>query len=166
MGNKHKRRQQAVLNQPFPKKLMLEMGVIAAIALGVSIYINLPETQPENPDISVYKTPNCLCAEDWIYHLKEDGLSVAVHNSPLIKPIRDEHRIPEQFTACHTAFVGGYYVEGHVEAEDIRRLMTNKPVIAGIVLPDTTIDREGKETKSPLPDELLQFDQLGNYRAF
>ena len=166
MGNKYKRRQQVVLNQPFPKKLMLEMGVVGVLALGGVVYFNLPVPQPENPDISVYKTLNCPCADDWVYHLKEDGLSVAVLNSPLIKPIRDEHRIPEQFTACHTAIVGDYFIEGHVEVEDIRRLITDKPAIAGIVLPDTTVDKYGNEQESNLPKELLQFDQKGNYQSF
>lgn len=166
MGNKHKRRQKALLNQPFPKKMMLEIGVFCVIVFGLSLYINFPEDQPENPDIIVYKTLGCLCAEDWVDHLKEGGLSVALYNSPLLKPVREKYHIPDGFTACHTAIVMGYYVEGHVEVEDIRRLIADKPAIAGIVLPDATVDRRGKETKSRLPDRLLQFDQAGNYQSF
>lgn len=35
--------------------------------------------------------------------------------------------VPTGKASCHTAQVGGYFVEGHVPAEDIKRLLTDKP---------------------------------------
>jgi len=43
--------------------------------------------------------------------------------------------IPGQLEACHTAQVGGYIVEGHVPAEDVRRLLREKPQLIGIAVP-------------------------------
>jgi hypothetical protein len=36
---------------------------------------------------------------------------------------------------CHTMFVEGYVVDGHVPVDVIRKLLTERPRIAGITLP-------------------------------
>ena len=38
-------------------------------------------------------------------------------------------------TSCHTAFVDGYVIEGHVPAADIRRLLSERPDAVGLVVP-------------------------------
>ena len=40
--------------------------------------------------------------------------------------------VPADLQTCHTAKIAGYVVEGHVPAEDIQRLLKEKPAIAGI----------------------------------
>ena len=42
--------------------------------------------------------------------------------------------VPSDLHSCHTAKIGGYIVEGHVPAEDIHRMLKEKPAIAGIAV--------------------------------
>lgn len=43
--------------------------------------------------------------------------------------------IPRELWSCHTIKAGDYFIEGHVPAEAIKRLMIEKPEINGIALP-------------------------------
>jgi hypothetical protein len=43
--------------------------------------------------------------------------------------------VPEEFQGCHTKFVNGYVVDGHVLVNVIRRMLSERPAIAGISLP-------------------------------
>ncbi|MEX1186840.1 MAG: DUF411 domain-containing protein [Gemmatimonadaceae bacterium] len=49
-----------------------------------------------------------------------------------VTPAKDQHGVPHSLRTCHTAVVNGYVIEGHVPPEDIRRLLREKPAVAGI----------------------------------
>jgi hypothetical protein len=60
--------------------------------------------------------------------------------------------VPADLQSCHTAKVGGYIVEGHVPAEDIQRMLKEKPAIAGIAVAGMPMGSPGMEqggTKQP-----------------
>jgi len=66
--------------------------------------------------------------------------------------VERESRVPDDLVSCHTAKVGGYIVEGHVPAEDIQRMLREKPAIAGIAVAGMPIGSPGMEqgpTKQP-----------------
>ena len=54
-------------------------------------------------------------------------------------PARAQYRaslgIPDTAASCHTAVVDSYAIEGHVPAEAIRRLVTERPDAVGLALP-------------------------------
>ena len=54
--------------------------------------------------------------------------------------------------SCHTAEIGGYFVEGHVPAEDIKRLLAEQPDAKGLVLPGMPAGSPGME----MPDGRTQ----------
>jgi hypothetical protein len=37
--------------------------------------------------------------------------------------------------SCHTLTIGGYFIEGHVPVEAVRKLLDEQPPIDGIALP-------------------------------
>lgn len=84
--------------------------------------------------IVVYKDPNCGCCKSWVEHLRKHGFDVAVHDTADMSGAKRTGRVPEALTSCHTAFVNGYVVEGHVPAADIQRMLAEKPKIAGIAV--------------------------------
>jgi hypothetical protein len=43
--------------------------------------------------------------------------------------------VPEKYQGCHTMFVDDYVVDGHVPVEIVRKLLSERPAIAGITLP-------------------------------
>ena len=53
--------------------------------------------------------------------------------------------VPDDLRSCHTAKVGGYIVEGHVPAEDIQRMLKEKPAIAGIAVGGMPLGSPGME---------------------
>jgi hypothetical protein len=60
--------------------------------------------------------------------------------------------VPSDLHSCHTAKVAGYIVEGHVPAEDIQRMLKEKPAIAGIAVAGMPMGSPGMEqggTKQP-----------------
>ena len=46
-----------------------------------------------------------------------------------------EMGVTEAMASCHTATIAGYVIEGHVPADDIRRLLTEAPNAVGLAVP-------------------------------
>ncbi len=84
---------------------------------------------------------------------------------PDVTPIKLENGIAPELSACHTAFVGGYVVEGHVPASDIRRLLAERPAVAGLAVPGMPVGSPGMEGPRPVPYEVLSFG-TGGVRVF
>jgi len=79
------------------------------------------------PAVEVFKTPACGCCDDWIKHLQANGFQVTPINVPDLAPVRARLGMPARYGSCHTARVGGYLVEGHVPAREVRRLLRERP---------------------------------------
>ncbi len=95
--------------------------------------------------ITVYKSPTCGCCKLWIEHLEEEGFVVEAFNSDDMNAIKKEFSVPKRMTSCHTATVGGYTIEGHVPAADIRRLLVEQPEATGLAVPGMPVGSPGME---------------------
>ena len=104
------------------------------------------------PVVAVYKTPWCGCCKLWVDHLRKAGFTVEVHDVEDLDAEKDRMGVPADKRSCHTAQVAGYYVEGHVPAADIKRLLKDKPKAEGLVLPGMPIGSPGME----MPDGRTQ----------
>ena len=51
--------------------------------------------------------------------------------------------VPEKFQGCHTMFVDDYVIDGHVPVNAIRKLLSERPAIAGITLPGMPLGSPG-----------------------
>lgn len=100
----------------------------------------------------VHKSATCGCCGLWVDHMREAGFEVEVRESDNINPLKAAVGVPLAKGSCHTAEIGGYFVEGHVPAEDIQRLLTQKPDARGLVLPGMPAGSPGME----LPDGRTQ----------
>ena len=96
--------------------------------------------------ITVYKTPTCGCCALWVDHMRANGFRVAVTDVAQIGPVKQTHGVPADVATCHTGKIGGYFVEGHVPAEDVRRLMRERPDIIGIAVPGMPQGSPGMES--------------------
>lgn len=94
--------------------------------------------------VEVWKDPNCGCCGDWVRHLQEHGFAVKV-NETGNAAMRAKLGIPERLGSCHTGLVGGYAVEGHVPAVDIRRLLAHKPEGVGLTVPGMPVGSPGMD---------------------
>ena len=110
----------------------------------------------------VHKSPSCGCCGLWVKHLEDSGFEVEVRNSDDVSPVKHRLGVPFGKGSCHTAEIGGYFVEGHVPAEDIKRLLAKKPDAKGLVLPGMPMGSPGMEsadgTSQPYTVELVQRD--------
>jgi hypothetical protein len=61
---------------------------------------------------------------------------------------RRKYGLPEKFAGCHTAVVGGYVVEGHVPASDVKKLLVMKPVAIGLTVLGMPVGSPGMEMGS------------------
>jgi hypothetical protein len=57
--------------------------------------------------------------------------------------------------------VGGYVVEGHVPASDVRRLLAERPAVAGLAVPGMPIGSPGMEGPGAKGYDVLSFGAQG-----
>jgi hypothetical protein len=102
--------------------------------------------KPAKVLVEVWKDPNCGCCKDWVKHLEDNGFAVKVSDTGNTA-MRAKLGIPEKLGSCHTALVGGYAVEGHVPAADIRKLLKDKPAAVGLTVPGMPVGSPGMDGK-------------------
>jgi hypothetical protein len=100
--------------------------------------------QPAKVLLEVWKDPNCGCCKDWVSHLQASGFAVKV-NETGNEAMRTRLAIPQKLGSCHTALVGGYAIEGHVPAQDIHRLLKEKPQAVGLAVPGMPVGSPGMD---------------------
>ena len=88
-------------------------------------------------NIHVFKNAQCGCCNAWIQILEENGFSVTSRNyaNSDLATLKTEIGIPKNMVSCHTAKIDGYFIEGHVPARDIKRLITERPSALGLAVP-------------------------------
>ena len=137
----------------------LAVAALAAIAWNVK--------QQESADILVFKSPQCHCCDLWVAHLRQQGFKVYVSPQEHLLAVRAKYHVSRGLVACHTARVGGYTIEGHVPAADIRRLLRERPAIAGLAVPGMPIGSPGMEQGDRHdPYAVIAFDTQGGTRVF
>lgn len=128
------------------------------------------ELAATDQDIKVYKTPWCGCCTDWVEYLEREGLSTEVVDvdQEQLNRIKQEVGLRQELASCHTAFIDGYVVEGHVPVEDIRALLEGRPEgVLGIAVPGMPVGSPGMEQGARRdPYHVVAFDQEGNTEVF
>ena len=115
----------------------------------------------------VYKTPTCGCCRAWVDHVREAGFDVEVRDMPDVQPVKQEHGLPGHLASCHTAIVDGYVVEGHAPADVIRRMLAERPQIAGIAVPGMPAGSPGMEVPGRKdPYDVIAFTRDGKVSVF
>lgn len=118
------------------------------------------------PEITVYKSPTCGCCTKWVDHLKEKGFEVESVDVRDLNRIKVMAEVNPELASCHTAVVDGYVIEGHVPADDIKRLLMERPEVKGLTVPGMPHGSPGMETGRQDPYQVLTFDADGNTGVF
>jgi hypothetical protein len=126
-----------------------------------------PETVAAAPTVTVFKDPNCGCCKEWVTHLRKHAFEVVAKDTSDLGAIKTTARVPRQLNSCHTAFVNGYVVEGHVPAADIQRMLKEKPKIAGIAVAGMPAGSPGMEVPGRVDRyEVIAFGRDGSTSVF
>ena len=117
--------------------------------------------------ITVFRSPTCGCCGQWIEHAKAAGFQVKDEITEDMSAIKQQYGIPPSLTSCHTAVVGDYLIEGHIPAEDVQRLLIEKPAVAGIAVPGMPTGSPGMESGDYTePYTVFSFTDSGETAAF
>ena len=95
--------------------------------------------------LEVAKTPWCGCCTAWIERMEAAGFTMKVREVEDTGPVASAAGVPANLRSCHTTTVEGYVIEGHVPAEDIRRLLAERPDAVGLSVPGMPAGSPGME---------------------
>jgi hypothetical protein len=121
------------------------------------------------PRLIVFKSPTCGCCAAWIEHIEKAGLIVESTNitQQRLSELKRQSGIRLELSSCHTAFIDSYFVEGHVPAEDIKLLISQKPEALGLTVPGMPLGSPGMEMGDQKdPFDTLIVDRNGNSKVF
>jgi hypothetical protein len=134
-------------------RFLLSVCVIAAAALA-GVAAQQKSAAPTQPKVTVYKTSSCGCCRLWVDHMKASGFDVQAMDV-------------SEDTSCHTAKIGEYTVEGHVPAADIKRMLKEKPAIAGLSAPGMPLGSPGMEQGNmKQPYDVIAFKKDGTSTVY
>src|SRR5690606_29767504 len=111
-----------------------------------------PADAAASPAVVVYKHASCGCCGVWIEHLRAAGFAVESRDVEDMAAVKQAAGVPPALASCHTARVDGYFIEGHVPAGDITRLLRERPRARGLAVPGMPLGSPGMEH----PDGIVQ----------
>lgn len=139
--------------------------IILTLIFSHAVTVNAKDRHSK--DITVYKNPECGCCKKWIKYLKRNNYNVTERNTRDVFAEKKRLGVPEKISACHTAVIDGYVIEGHVTHRDIKRLLLLRPDIKGIAVPGMPTGTPGME-KGDIKEKynVMSFDKKGKINIF
>ncbi|WP_424138103.1 DUF411 domain-containing protein [Roseomonas chloroacetimidivorans] len=119
----------------------------------------------QGPAIEVWKDPTCGCCEGWVRHMREAGFEATAHDVTDLQAVKTANGVPDALQSCHTAIIGGYVIEGHVPAADVRRLLAERPRAKGLAAPGMPPSSPGMDIPGT-PYEVVLFGASGGDRLW
>src|SRR5688572_8330885 len=141
---------------------------IAGLAYGAAAQQKTPAAGAL-PKMTVYKTSTCGCCKLWVDHMRTNGFDVQAMDVSAadVRGISKAAGLKDEGTSCHTAKIGNYTVEGHVPAADIKRMLKEKPAIAGIAAPGMPMGSPGMEQgNAKEPYDVIAFKKDGTSTVY
>lgn len=134
-------------------------AAVAGVAAGL-----LPARpgQGATPPASIYMSRSCGCCGEWVKHLRANGFEVHAQYVDDVTAVKRRHGVPQELWSCHTGLIGGYAIEGHVPAADIRRLLRERPDSKGLAVPGMPIGAPGMEQGPAQPYATIAFGKDGS----
>lgn len=140
--------------------------LLAPLALGLALGTALPAFA-SGEEVTMFKDPNCGCCGKWADHMRANGFQVKEIATREMGAVKRQAGVPQELGSCHTAKVGGYIVEGHVPAADVKRLLTDKPAVIGVSAPGMPMGSPGMEGPYPADRyDVISFDRDGKTAVF
>ena len=91
-----------------------------------------------------------------------------IEETEFIDEIKTRYQVPEELLSCHTAIVDGYVIEGHVPADEIKRLLEERPEVIGIAVADMPPGSPGMDILGfeNDPYDVVSFDEVGKTEIY
>lgn len=101
------------------------------------------------PVLTAHKSPGCLCCDKWVEIAKAEGFKIKVIESIDMTGIKRTVGVPLTKTSCHTTTGGGYFFEGHVPLDLVRKVLETRPALAGLLAPGMPQSAPGMDDGRP-----------------
>lgn len=113
---------------------MKNLKLVSSLILAITTALACVNIAYAATTITVYKSPTCGCCEKYVDYLRDNGFAVEAVNESDMSAIKKRYGM-SHVASCHTTLINGYAIEGHVPVGAIRKLLKEKPAIAGISAP-------------------------------
>lgn len=150
-----------------PTSLLLAGALLVGTAATTAAWTMAPAEAPAPIAMRVVKSPTCGCCQKWIDYMKAQGFAVTVENREEFTDLKRQHGVTQELQSCHTAFVGGYVVEGHVPADLVKKMLAEKPAgVKGLSAPGMPMGSPGMEGPVKERYTVYSFDAKGTKSAY
>ncbi|HBM49745.1 MAG: DUF411 domain-containing protein [Marinobacter sp.] len=159
-------------------KLALYTG-IAAVVIGAGATLAIQANESDQSSvaqaesgktvqaITIYKSPNCGCCQDWAEHLAANGFETRIVETDNLNEIKQEYDVPRDMASCHTALIGDLVIEGHVPANDIVAYLEDPQFnTIGLSVPGMPHGTPGMETGRKDDYQVIAFNANGKQGVF
>ncbi|MAC24361.1 DUF411 domain-containing protein [Marinobacter sp.] len=159
-------------------KLALYTG-IAAVVIGAGATLAIQANESDQSSvaqaesgktvqaITIYKSPNCGCCQDWAEHLAANGFETRIVETDNLNEIKQEYDVPRDMASCHTALIGNLVIEGHVPANDIVAYLEDPQFnTIGLSVPGMPHGTPGMETGRKDDYQVIAFNANGKQGVF
>lgn len=143
-------------------KIIVAVFIVLGVYAGFSFNSNSAFADASAEEIMVYKSPTCGCCKKWVRHLRDAGFKVKTEDHRNLTPVKQSIGVSPRFQSCHTAKVGKYFIEGHVPASDIKKLLKEKPDIRGLSVPGMPMGSPGMEGRRKDKYNVIAIDKNNN----
>jgi len=145
----------------------LRSGILAAsLVISAATLVAWRGAPAPLPPMKVVKSASCGCCASWVTYMKKQGFAVTVEDKEEFTALKRSNGVTQELTSCHTAFVGGYVIEGHVPADLVKKLLTEKPAgIKGLAAPGMPQSAPGMD----VPGQhytVYSFDAAGHSKVY
>lgn len=112
---------------------------------GAALALTRPACANPAPVLEVFKSSTCGCCTAWVEHVRQAGFAVEAQDvdQDALSALKVRLRIAPDLAGCHTAVLGDYFIEGHVPASDIERLLAGRPEARGLTVPGMPMSSPG-----------------------
>jgi len=159
-------------------KLALYTG-IAAVVIGAGATLAIQANESDQSSvaqaesgktvqaITIYKSPNCGCCQDWAEHLAANGFETRIVETDNLNEIKQEYDVPRDMASCHTALIGDLVIEGRVPANDIVAYLEDPQFnTIGLSVPGMPHGTPGMETGRKDDYQVIAFNANGKQGVF
>jgi hypothetical protein len=143
------------------------IGIIFSIIITVTGGFVFMQRVNAEPEMTVYKSPTCGCCGKWITHMEENGFQIKAVDVLEMNIVKEKYGVNRELASCHTAMIDGYVVEGHVPADDVKRLLSEKPDVLGLSVPGMPVGSPGMEMGDRVDRySVIVIDKEGSTQVF
>ena len=125
--------------QGLPKELKAAFWIALPAGAVAALIVLWPSLFPVAPQqlVEVAWTHRCTCVHGWIRSLKAEGYTVRDFELDDTSALRQRWQMPNSIRGCHPASYLGYFLDGHVSADTLRRVARERPQAIGLQQVDT-----------------------------